>query len=186
MFDQFYTEDKSRSSGNSQGVGLYVVDEIVKAHGGSVKVKSKKGKGSVFSVALPIEFDDSNRTFTAILDDMPRACKIILEIAFGGLMSIVYRIAKFTETLHVHTLVAGIACFGLFMFMWPLDVVSVIVYGKSPISPIDVQLQKRACLRSFLLKKHFCGASQAKSRRENQVDKKYANYTCIFSIIIVK
>lgn len=130
VFDQFYTEDKSRSSGNSQGVGLYVVDEIVKAHGGSVKVKSKKGKGSVFSVALPIEFDDSNRTFTAILDDMPRACKIILEIAFGGLMSIVYRIAKFTETLHVHTLVAGIACFGLFMFMWPLDVVSVIVYGK--------------------------------------------------------
>lgn len=33
VFDQFYTEDKARSSGNSQGVGLYVVREIMKDHG---------------------------------------------------------------------------------------------------------------------------------------------------------
>lgn len=130
VFDQFFTEDKARSNGNSQGVGLYAASEILKEHGGSIKVKSKKGKGSTFVVTIPIEYGDSNRTFTDMFDDMPMVAKVVVELLFGGFMSIAYRIAKFSQTLKAHTLAAGIACFGLFMFMWPIDFVSVLVYGK--------------------------------------------------------
>lgn len=43
IFDQFYTEDKSRTNVNSQGVGLYVARGIiVDEHGGNVRVKNKE------------------------------------------------------------------------------------------------------------------------------------------------
>lgn len=130
VFDQFYTEDKARSSGNSQGVGLYVVREIMKDHGGEVYVKSKKGKGSTFAVSLPIELDNANRPFTLRFDELPRASKLVIELLFGWIWASIYRIAKFTETLRPYTLVAGVLCFGLFVFVWPIDFISVLVYGK--------------------------------------------------------
>lgn len=130
VFEQFFTEDKARSNGNSQGVGLYAVSEIMKAYGGTVWVKSKKGKGSTFAVSLPIELDNANRPFTLRFDELPRASKLVIELLFGWIWASIYRIAKFTETLRPHTLVAGVLCFGLFVFMWPIDFVSVLVYGK--------------------------------------------------------
>jgi signal transduction histidine kinase len=36
------------------GLGLWVVDQIARAHGGSVAVESWKGEGTIFTVALPI------------------------------------------------------------------------------------------------------------------------------------
>ena len=35
------------------GVGLYIANQIIKAHNGSIAVKSKPGKGSTFIVELP-------------------------------------------------------------------------------------------------------------------------------------
>jgi signal transduction histidine kinase len=35
------------------GVGLYLVREIVRLHGGTVTVDSRPGEGSAFSVRLP-------------------------------------------------------------------------------------------------------------------------------------
>lgn len=130
VFEQFFTEDKARSNGNNQGVGLYVVSEIMKAYGGTVWGKSKKGKGSTFAVSLPIELDNANRPFTLRFDELPLASKLVIELLFGWIWASIYRIAKFTETLRPHTLVAGVACFGLFVFMWPIDFISVAVYGK--------------------------------------------------------
>lgn len=130
VFEQFFTEDKARSNGNSQGVGLYAVSEIMKAYSGTVWVKSKKGEGSTFAVSLPIELDKANRPFTLRFDELPLASKIVIELLFGWIWASIYRIAKFTETLRPHTLVAGVLCFGLFVFMWPIDFVSVLVYGK--------------------------------------------------------
>ena len=130
VFDQFYTEDKTRSSGNSQGVGLYVVREIMKEHGGRVSVKSKKGKGSTFAMALPVEYDDSNLPFTDKFDQMPLIVKLVVETLFGWAMTYIYRFAKYSQTRQRHTLVTGLLSFALFVFVWPIDFISVAVYGK--------------------------------------------------------
>lgn len=45
--------DKTDSSGRSIGLGLYIVSEIAKAHGGSVAVRSAEGTGTEFTVTIP-------------------------------------------------------------------------------------------------------------------------------------
>jgi two-component system OmpR family sensor kinase len=54
VFDRFYRADRSRSreSGGS-GLGLAICTEIATAHGGSMRVESEVGAGSVFTLALP-------------------------------------------------------------------------------------------------------------------------------------
>lgn len=51
LFSQFYVIDEKKSTG--LGIGLYISKEIVKGHNGDILVKSKIGKGSVFTVILP-------------------------------------------------------------------------------------------------------------------------------------
>jgi signal transduction histidine kinase len=36
------------------GLGLWIVDQLVRAHGGDVRVSSRKGEGATFTVELPI------------------------------------------------------------------------------------------------------------------------------------
>ncbi len=56
IFERFYRVDKfHRSGGNSIGLGLAIVKWIAEIHGGEVSAKSIIGKGSVFSVILPIK-----------------------------------------------------------------------------------------------------------------------------------
>jgi signal transduction histidine kinase len=54
IFDRFYRVDSSetRTIGGT-GLGLSLVREIVREHGGSVSVDSIDGRGSTFSVTLP-------------------------------------------------------------------------------------------------------------------------------------
>ena len=54
IFDRFYQVDgsMSRRYGGS-GLGLALVKDIAKAHGGSVSVESHTGQGSTFRVSLP-------------------------------------------------------------------------------------------------------------------------------------
>jgi two-component system phosphate regulon sensor histidine kinase PhoR len=54
LFERFYRVDKARSRKHGgTGLGLAIVKHIAQAHGGSVKVQSQPGKGSVFSIHLP-------------------------------------------------------------------------------------------------------------------------------------
>lgn len=58
VFERFYKVDKSRSSksgSGGSGLGLAIAKEIVELHGGAISVASEKGKGSEFSVHLPVE-----------------------------------------------------------------------------------------------------------------------------------
>ena len=56
IFERFYQVDKSRQGGAGRGVGLglAIASQIVAAHGGEIKASSQPGKGSIFSVRLPI------------------------------------------------------------------------------------------------------------------------------------
>ena len=52
IFERFYRVDTSRqrSSNDGSGLGLSIVDEVMKAHGGSVSVASEPGNGATFTL----------------------------------------------------------------------------------------------------------------------------------------
>jgi len=52
IFERFYRVDTSRqrSSGDGSGLGLSIVDEVMKAHGGTVSVASEPGNGATFTL----------------------------------------------------------------------------------------------------------------------------------------
>ncbi|MBC8287683.1 MAG: HAMP domain-containing protein [Nitrospinae bacterium] len=55
LFERFYRVDQARSRQlGGTGLGLAIVKHIAQAHGGSVSVNSTLGKGSRFSIRLPI------------------------------------------------------------------------------------------------------------------------------------
>lgn len=56
IFERFYVVDNSRSKKiSSTGLGLSIVKHIVEAHGGRIEVTSEVGKGSTFTIYLPLE-----------------------------------------------------------------------------------------------------------------------------------
>ena len=55
IFERFYrAEDSDQRNIPGTGLGLALVHHIVKAHGGQVAVESLSGRGSTFSILLPI------------------------------------------------------------------------------------------------------------------------------------
>lgn len=56
LFDRFYRVDKARArdTGGS-GLGLHIAQKIALLHGGSIDVQSEEGRGSIFTLYLPIK-----------------------------------------------------------------------------------------------------------------------------------
>lgn len=53
IFDRFYQVDQVRPKGS--GIGLAIVKAFIDLHGGSISVESEPGRGSTFTVVLPLE-----------------------------------------------------------------------------------------------------------------------------------
>lgn len=56
IFEAFYQGENSQT-GVGTGIGLSLVYQIIESIGGEIKVQSAPGKGSVFTVTLPIQHD---------------------------------------------------------------------------------------------------------------------------------
>ncbi|HYH74899.1 MAG TPA: HAMP domain-containing sensor histidine kinase [Candidatus Saccharimonadales bacterium] len=56
IFDRFYRADVSRTKQqvSGYGLGLSIADKIIRQHNGSIAVQSEPGKGSTFTIKLPL------------------------------------------------------------------------------------------------------------------------------------
>lgn len=54
IFQRFYRAPAARSNDRGSGLGLAIAERIVRLHGGRIDVASTPGKGSIFTVFLPL------------------------------------------------------------------------------------------------------------------------------------
>jgi len=55
IFERFYRVDKARSRElGGTGLGLSIVKHVAITHGGGVSLYSRPGKGSIFTITLPL------------------------------------------------------------------------------------------------------------------------------------
>ncbi len=53
IFERFYRSDESRT-GSGAGLGLAIAQELIEAQHGQIRIESENGKGSTFTVTLPL------------------------------------------------------------------------------------------------------------------------------------
>ncbi|WP_281614770.1 hybrid sensor histidine kinase/response regulator transcription factor [Flammeovirga sp. SubArs3] len=62
IFDRFYRGDNEETLFGSSGIGLNLVQQLLKLHHGEIHVDSAKGRGSTFTVKLPLLHPEFNKT----------------------------------------------------------------------------------------------------------------------------
>jgi len=130
IFEKFYKEDKSRSDNQSNGLGLYIVKQIIEDHKGMIAVKSKKGKGTTFTVWIPIESDGLDKSFASSFDRLDSKSKIAIYFFLGPCLGFIYRISNFLKNRKLSTLFGSVLFVCLFPFMYMFDFMSIVAYKK--------------------------------------------------------
>ena len=54
IFERFYRVHRDGEMESGAGLGLFIVSEMVRLHGGRIDLESTPGKGTVFTVHLPL------------------------------------------------------------------------------------------------------------------------------------
>jgi signal transduction histidine kinase len=72
--DPFFT---TKEVGKGTGLGLSIVDEIIRSHHGELLVESVVGKGSAFTVVLPIRQPRAQDGTTASNDELPQLAEAV-------------------------------------------------------------------------------------------------------------
>jgi signal transduction histidine kinase len=56
IFEKFKRGDQARARGiRGTGIGLAMVDDIVRGHDGRLEIESEVGQGSTFTIVLPLK-----------------------------------------------------------------------------------------------------------------------------------
>ena len=109
IFDRFYQVDKVHPNGS--GIGLTLSKAFVELHGGTIYVESERGKGTAFTVVLPIvrsedEAEDTVKAETA--EDVASELDMIeSEVEFTDELPLVLVI---DDNQDIQTLVSSLLC----------------------------------------------------------------------------
>ncbi len=76
VMDPFFT---TRREGGGTGLGLSISANIIKKHGGTIKIDSRQGEGSVFKVFLPL-YSNENPYKLLVVDDDSGVRKLLKSI----------------------------------------------------------------------------------------------------------
>jgi signal transduction histidine kinase/DNA-binding response OmpR family regulator len=72
VFERFHRIEGARGrSYEGSGIGLALVDELVRMHGGSIDVASELGKGTAFTVSIPLDLKGTAGAVNPDSDDVP-------------------------------------------------------------------------------------------------------------------
>ena len=64
IFESFYTDRRGGT-----GLGLFIVERVLREHGGSVGVSSNEGEGTVFTLRLPLHLRRTRRLEAPALEE---------------------------------------------------------------------------------------------------------------------
>jgi two-component system OmpR family sensor kinase len=84
IFERFYrAESGRRRAAGGAGVGLAIVDWVTRLHGGTIEVASELGKGSTFTVRLPLPPADTPTAGGPAAGDDEMAAPVRRQVATG-------------------------------------------------------------------------------------------------------
>lgn len=82
IFDKYKKVDNSLArNAEGSGIGLYLVKTIVELMGGEIRVESEPGKGSLFTVSLPVKLVDESEVINTIAHPDNKKEQIYIEFS---------------------------------------------------------------------------------------------------------